>query len=243
MSTDNSCGKKISVIIPTFNEEKLLKRCLRSLIIQKFDNYEVILVDGLSSDKTSRIAEHYGVKVIDSPRRKPHDVGRAKNIGVTHASGKILAFIDADTMLSPNCFSVVNRYFRKSEIVGVACRALPLDGNGIERALYEYNNLLMKVSSRFSFPYLSYYSCIFCRKDAFIRIGGFQEDLNACEDYDLALRLSRHGKIVFSDKISIFMSPRRLREWTYTGYVAKYLKYLFEYHMFGYIYDQYDAIR
>lgn len=76
-----------------------------------------------------------------------------------------------------------------------------------------------------------------------MKVGGFREDLNACEDYDLALRLGKQGRIAFTDETTVYVSPRRLREWTNTGYIARYLKYLFQYHAFNQIYDNYAVIR
>lgn len=85
----------VSVIIPALNEEKYLPRCLESLSHQsRKEHFEIIVVDGGSIDRTAEIAEEYAHKVIV----KPSPVGVARNLGAKHAEGKILAFIDADTM-------------------------------------------------------------------------------------------------------------------------------------------------
>lgn len=233
----------ISVIIPTLNEEKTLRKCLRSIEAQNYHDYEVVIVDGGSSDKTLEIAECYERRILKLPRRRPHDVGLARNFGARYAVGEVLAFIDADTVLPPDCLSVLDKCFQNIEVVGVMCKVLPLEGNSIEKTLYECDNVLMKISTKVHILLLSYFSCISHRREPFIEIGGFREDLNACEDYDLALRLSKHGKMVFTDEITIYMSPRRLREWTYLGYIVRYFKYLFQYHIYGYINDHHDAIR
>ena len=233
----------ISLIIPAFNEEKILGRCLRSIEAQNYHDYEVVIVDGGSSDKTLDIAERYKHKILTLPRRRPHEVSLARNFGARYAEGEILAFIDADIVLPSGFLSVLDKCFENPEVVGVMCKVLPLEGNSIEKALYECNNVLMKTSNKIHILQLSYFSCISYRREPFIKMGGFREDLSACEDYDLALRLSKHGKMVFTDKITIYMSPRRLREWTCLGYIVRYFKYLFQYHMFGRIYDYHNAIR
>ena len=94
-----------------------------------------------------------------------------------------------------------------------------------------YAGCARKISNKVHILLLSYFSCISYRREPFIKMGGFREDLNACKDYDLALRLSKHGKTVFTDHITIYMSPCRLRKWTYLGCIARYLKYLLQYHL------------
>jgi len=233
----------ISVIIPTLNEEKVIDRCLRSLATQSYHNHEVIVVDGGSSDKTLEIAERYGNKIVRLSKRRTHDVGLARNVGAHHARGDVLVFIDADTVVPPTFLEVLNRCFHDPKVVGVMCRVLPLGGNGVEQALYECNNFLMKTSSRIRVLKTSYFSCTSYRRNPFIEVDGFRDNLNACEDYDLALRLSKHGRIVFTDEVTVYMSPRRLRRWTCLGYLARYVKYLTQYYIFDHIYDHHHAIR
>jgi glycosyltransferase involved in cell wall biosynthesis len=216
---------------------------LRSIKAQNYRSYEVVIVDGGSSDKTLEIVECYKHKILTLPQRKPHDVGLARNFGARYAEGEILSFIDADTVLPSDCLNVLDKYFQNPKVIGVMCKVLPLEGNSIEKILYECDNVLMNISNKIHIPLLSYFSCISYRREHFIKIGGFREDLNACEDYDLALRLSKHGKMIFTDKITIYTSPRRLREWTYLGYIARYFNYLFQYHIFGRIYGYHNAIR
>ena len=97
----------MSVIVPTWNEEKNLPKCLRSLANQVGSKpTEVIVVDGGSTDRTVEIAEEYADRVLVEPG-KP--VGAARNIGAKAASGSILAFIDADTTASGNWLEEIER--------------------------------------------------------------------------------------------------------------------------------------
>jgi len=214
-----------------------------SIEAQSYRDYEVIIIDGGSSDDTLDIAERYGHRILRLLQRKPHDVGFARNFGALHTHGEILAFIDADTILPSRCLSVLNKCFQNPEVIGVMCRVLPLEGNSIEKVLFECDNNMKKISSKTGILWLSYFSCISYRREPFIKMGGFREDLNACEDYDIALRLGKHGKLVFTDDVTIYMSPRRLRDWTYTGYVLRYLGYLFQYHALDHINNFHNAIR
>ncbi len=232
-----------SVIIPTFNEENTLKNCLRSIDRQEHHNYEVVIVDGDSTDKTLQIATSNGAKVYKIPKRRLHDVGLARNYGANFSEGEILVFIDADMIIPSNFLSAMETCFQNPDVTGAICNFLPWEGNCLERVLYECNNTLMKASLKTNNYLLSYFSCTSYRKDSFMKVGGFREDLNACEDYDLALRVGKQGRIKFTAETTVYVSPRRLREWTYTGYIARYLKYLFQYHVFNQIYDKYEVIR
>lgn len=83
----------VTVIIPAYNEEKYIQKCLDSLKNQTLENFEIIVVDDGSTDSTRQIASKLGVKVTSLTHGGP---GRAKNYGARIASGKILVFLDAD---------------------------------------------------------------------------------------------------------------------------------------------------
>lgn len=135
-----------SVIIPTFNEENTLNKCLESINTQQHYDYEVIIVDGDSTDKTLQIATSNGAKVYKIPKRRLHDVGLARNYGANCSRGEILVFIDADMIIPSNFLSVMEKCFQNPDVIGSICNVLPWRGNNLERLLYECNNALMKAS-------------------------------------------------------------------------------------------------
>ena len=229
----------ISFIIPTLNEEKNLDICLTSLKNQSEKDFEVIIVDGGSKDRTIEIAQKYGFHVLEVEKTRAHDVSSAKNVGVDNASGDYVFFLDADMAIDSNCIEVLKEGFEDPKIVGIALKVLPHKGNHIETIMYQINNALAMIAHRMKFYQFSYFSCHCYRRDAFLRAGGFREDLLACEDLDLSLRVSNYGKYRVTHKARLWTSPRRLREWSYTIYVLKYLKYLFEYYFMGDVKDPY----
>ncbi len=89
---------KISVIIPTYNEEKVITKCIKSLQDQTFKDFEIIVVDDGSTDKTFEVLSQ--LKIINLKlqilRQQHKGPGAARNLGVQHASGEILVFVDAD---------------------------------------------------------------------------------------------------------------------------------------------------
>jgi len=105
----------VSVIIPTLNSERVLEKCLNSLMTQKYKEVEVIVVDDGSTDSTVKIAESFNCKVIRNPKR-----GRAeaKNEGIKFSSGKYLFFVDSDMEITPNVISECVNLAENNRFVG-----------------------------------------------------------------------------------------------------------------------------
>ena len=89
----------LSIIIPTKNEEKYLPNLLRSIKKQTFKDYEIIVADNNSKDKTKKIAKRYGCKIV-----KGGLPGKARNQGAKFAEGDILLFLDSDPELKTKIF-------------------------------------------------------------------------------------------------------------------------------------------
>ncbi len=88
----------VSIIIPTYNAQKLLEKCLRSIRKQDYpkDKYEILVIDGGSNDKTLAVAKKWGARILKNPYR---DAESGKAIGINLAKGEIIALIDADNEL------------------------------------------------------------------------------------------------------------------------------------------------
>lgn len=231
-----------SVVIPTLNEEENLGICFKSLMAQTYKELEVIVVDGGSQDRTVDMAEHNGFDIIEVEKKRPHDVSAAKNEGARHAKGDILFFLDADMALEPDCFKLLNEEYRNPGVVGVSCKVLPFEGNGLEHLMYQFNNILVRMANRIGVHEFSYFSCHSYLKACFQKVGGFREDLLACEDLDLSLRLRQLGRYIVAHGTTLWTSPRRLREWSYPGYVFRYVKYLAQYYLTKHVSDYYEKI-
>ncbi len=232
----------VSVIIPTLNEEQNLGQCIKSLANQTVRDFEVIIADGGSVDRTVEIAERNGFKVLTVEKTRPHDVSTAKNLGAKHAVGDILFFLDADMILDPNCFEVLSKGYQDPDVVGIALKVLPSESNRIEKVMYECNNYLARLGNTIGLHEISYFSCHSYRREAFMWVGGFRMDLLACEDLDLSLRLRRLGRYVVTPRSVLWTSPRRLREWSHHGYVYRYMRYLTEYYLYDRVSDYYDDL-
>ena len=173
----------VSIVIPTYNSEKTIAKCLESIKNQTYKNIEIIVVDKYSKDKTVEIAKSYGAKVfvINAKERSEQ-----KNFGVEQSRGKYIYIVDSDFIVEPE---VIEEAVRKceNEDYDAVCVHNTSDPTisfwskvrKLERDCYKNDEL--NVAARFF------------KKEVFEAIGGFNESLVAAEDYDLHNRLLEKG--------------------------------------------------
>ncbi len=173
---------KISIIIPVYNEQKHILATI--ITAQKSTNSEIIVVDAGSEDSTYDIANETGVKVIASHK------GRAiqMNTGAAVASGDILLFLHADTLL-PSRFDDM---IRETLQTGVVAGAFQLKINGKTWGLRLVEWGVDMRCKYFQLPYGD--QAIFCKSEIFDKIDGFPE-LPIMEDFELVRRLKSIGRI------------------------------------------------
>lgn len=221
---------KLSVIIPAFNEEKFLPQLLRSLAAQKINHeYEVIVVDNNSTDKTAKVAQSFGAKVIKEVRKGP---AYACNAGFRAATGDILIRIDADTVVEPFWLSKIAKSFEKDpEVIAIGGPVYPLETNWFENIVF-YPAMLfwmyvMRITGKGYFLIQ-----VAVRREAFYKVNGYNTTLKVGEDLHFANQLSEIGKIAFNFNTYIHASTRRMRNEGLLSFVFNYsiknhLLYLF----------------
>lgn len=203
---------KISIIVPAFNEEKLIVNTLRSIrqamVVFGSGGWEseLIVCDNNSTDRTGELARSAGATVVFEPLNQ---IGRARNAGAAAASGDWLIFIDADSQPSRELFRDVAEAIQTGRYLAGGC-TVTLDGsypvvgnvarlwNGISRAM-KY------VAGSF----------IFCEAAAFQQMGGFDNRLYASEEIDLSRRLKRLArergrKLVILHRHPLVTSARKI---------------------------------
>lgn len=203
----------ISVIIPALNEEKYLPRCLESLSSQsRRERFEIIVVDGGSTDRTVEVAKEYACEVIE----KPSPVGTARNIGAKHAEGEILAFIDADTMANENWIDQIARTFDfNPNAVGVTGPTLPYEGTQLDRLAYHVaTGWAQRFSLKLGRPHVAGFNCAY-RRGSFFDAGGFDENRVLSEDVMLSLKMRHQGPILFNPEMIAHTSLRRIKMYGY----------------------------
>jgi len=172
----------VSVIIPTYNSERTIEICLKSIKKQTYSNIEVIVVDNYSTDGTREIAAKYANSVL----LKGFERSAQVNFGVKYARGKYIYRVDSDFILEP---TVVEEAVEKCEKEGFDAVCIHNTSDPtvsfwakvrkLERDCYVDDEL--NVAARFF------------RKDVFDTVGGFDEEMVASEDYDLHNRLLKAG--------------------------------------------------
>jgi glycosyltransferase involved in cell wall biosynthesis len=195
---------KLSVVVPAYNEEKLLGATLPAIraaaqALRGWD-WELIVCDNNSTDRTAAIAREAGARVVFEP---VNQISRARNAGAAAATGEWLLFVDADCLPSAELFSdLVEKIDEGNCIGGGATVHLPgtrLDvrfwvalWNGLSRAL------------RWAAG-----SFFFCEARAFRELGGFSQALYAAEEIDLSRRLKRRGRLVILHRHPLTTSARK----------------------------------
>ena len=172
---------KLSVIVPAFNEEKLLGETL-ACILQAADPWEIIVCDNNSTDRTAEIARAAGAIVVFEP---VNQIARARNAGAAQASGDWLVFVDADSQPSNGLFSKVFEQIKTGKVLaGGSTVSLEVEEPSIRFWIGAWNAL-----SRLNRWAAG--SFIFCEAAAFRELGGFDETFYAGEEIDFSRRAKR----------------------------------------------------
>jgi len=207
----------LSIVIPTYNEEQYLPFLLRSITAQSSSDYEIIVADNNSTDKTRELAEAAGARIIDGGLP-----AAGRNAGAAAAKGDIILFLDSDVILPDQRFiedTVVE--FKKRRLGVATCKVEPLSDKKIDKYMHEGFNYFMWVTSAVT-PHAPGF-CIFARKKVHDKIGGFDEDIKLGEDHDYVERAGKVGKFRLLKSHRIPVSVRRLDK---DGRLKTFVKYL-----------------
>lgn len=192
----------LSIIIPSWNEEKYLPKLLSCIEKQTYRNYEVIVADADSSDNTKKIAETFGCKIVNGGMPA---VGR--NNGAKVAKGDILLFLDADVQFDSDFLKTFLDQIRKRRLDIAGVYIQPLSNKPIDRVLLEIFNTCIFIAQFF---YASAFGGgIYCRKKLYEKVKGFDETIMLGEDLDFTYRASKHGKFGILRKPRLHFSMRR----------------------------------
>ncbi|MCK4952400.1 glycosyltransferase [Candidatus Bathyarchaeota archaeon] len=219
----------ISIIIPTYCEEKNIEWCLKSIKKQKFEKgkIEIVVVDSNSPDNTRKIAKKFADKIINI---KSRGVSKARNFGAHIARSEILLFLDADTILAPGFITEIYERFSESNIVCVSGTVAGLEKQGIVDDLFKFfhYNLMNKIaalSAYLGFPFFPTVCCA-CRKTIFHKVGGFDEGLAIAEDIVFSLKMGKIGKCLVTKGAKAYTSLRRVKK---NGRINNYFIYFKNY--------------
>ena len=201
----------VSIIVPMYNEEKRIGKCIESLINQSYpsNKYEIVIVSDGCTDNSEEIVEGIRSSRPDIQmrlvRQENQGAGAARNFGVLHAKGEILIFIDADCKAGSDWIEEMVNPLLQCDVLGVQ-GAYKTEQRGIT-ALFsqlEFEERYEKLSKRDHVDFVGAFSAAY-RREVFERHGGFNTMLTMNEDVDFAFRVSRTGgKLSFNPRAVVY---------------------------------------
>ncbi|MDR1373461.1 MAG: glycosyltransferase [Treponema sp.] len=208
---------KVSIIIPTLNEAGMLPNLLDSIKAQDFDDYEVIVADAHSKDRTREIAQSYGCRVVNGGLP-----AAGRNAGAAAARGDLLFFLDADVMLPLGFIRNVYDEMEDRYIDLATCEIRPLSDYRLDRVIHRLINLMVILNLWFDPKAFGF--CIFVTRRLFRRVGGFDETIYVAEDNDFVKRGSVYRPLRFLSSACIMVSIRRFEKEGRFAYMKKGIK-------------------
>jgi len=219
---------KISVIIPTLNEEEYIKSTLMAVINQKTNfPYEIIVVDGQSSDNTVNIAENYAKVYISDTKGKVPQL----NYAAKKASGELFLFLDADTLLVDPLFlqKMYKTFLKNMDLFACSARFKYFDGHSLSFSLGPYRFIITKYFFINLFSHLYYFfkdlfgyteltgMNLMVRRNVFNKVNGFKNPPNSLgidktfsDSLLYLIKILKKGKIKTLNYLSVLTSARNL---------------------------------
>jgi len=205
---------RLTIVVPAYNEEKLLGKCLEAIQNQNEKADEVIVVNNNSKDRTEEVAKKYGVTLINEPKQ---GLSFARNTGFNTATGDIMGRIDADTIIPKDWTTNLKKNFSDPDVVGVTGPVHFYDfygGRYIKKILgWIHTRLFFKIGSLALGHDVLFGSNHAIRKSAWEKIKNSvcTNDKIYHEDVDLTAHISQIGKIVFDPQLISDISSRRVK--------------------------------
>lgn len=209
---------KFSIIIPTLNEEKNIATVISQFkSLEGSYDFEVLLGDGGSTDRTIKIAEQLGARVI-SDTTGNNTIASGRDVAAKAATGDIFIFCDADTRLS-NVVTLAQEIeiiFQDEKVVGAIPRmeVFPEQQLLRDKIFHGGFNALVRFCFWLGAP-LARGQCQIIRATSFWQVGGFNQKQIHAEDSSLYSHLSKIGKLKFINTVTVYESPRRYRRYGY----------------------------
>lgn len=227
----------VSIVIPTLNEEKYLPACLESFSNQTFKDFEIIVSDGGSKDKTVEISKKFGARVIVEAGST---VTSARQKGIEKTIGEIIVGADADTKYPADHLEKIAAWLNKDKQI------IAVGGGGVFepqpwwmhwgwRIMYDFLAILYKYT-KVAF-YIPAFNLSF-RKEVFDKIGGYNTNLDfGGDELDILYKLKKTGKVVFDEQLVTYPSSRRgtvgflrlvFKHWLIDYYLGYWLAKIFK---------------
>jgi uncharacterized protein (TIGR00661 family) len=209
---------KLSIIIPTYNEEEYLPKLLYSIKEQEFKDYEIIVADAGSVDRTTEIAKLNGCKIIKGGLPA---IGR--NNGAKIAEGKYLLFLDSDVILVGDYLDSAIKEFEKKELGIAITQIIPISDRNVDKILHKFANFFMKRVESIK-PHGAGCYGILTTKILHEKADGFDETMDFGEDSDYIERIGKMSSFKVLRNPRLLVSTRRLEKEGLKDLAFKYTK-------------------
>lgn len=203
----------ISVIIPALNEENTIRQTMEQFRHLSLP-HEVIVADGGSKDGTLKIAKELADKVTVNESGVKQTISKNRNNGAKLAEGEYLAFVDAGVSIPD-----INEFFKRALFhfeknkkliaLTVGIYVFLESANFMDKLVFGIMTFNFTVFNNFLGIGMAQGKFMLIRREAFVKIGGFREDLPASEDMDLFSRLAKTGRTMIDPKLKVYHSGRR----------------------------------
>jgi glycosyltransferase involved in cell wall biosynthesis len=224
---------KISLIIPVYMEESILEKILKvynSELREKY-NFEVIVSDGGSTDSTISIANKYANIIVEHKEARRQTIAEGRNAGAKAATGSTFVFINGDTY--PADANIFFNFIRNwadnktkySKYSALACKVY------VEKSEEKFSDIIFYNLFNSYVRFLNIIGigmgrgeCQIIKADIFKKVGGYNDNFAAGEDFDLYNRIKKIGKIAYTNDITVLESPRRFRKYGYIRVLYQWSK-------------------
>ncbi|HEA65399.1 MAG TPA: glycosyltransferase family 2 protein [Desulfobacterales bacterium] len=189
----------VSVIIPTYNRAHLIAGAIESVLDQTYQNFEIIIVDDSSTDKTEELIKEFiyldsRVKYFKHDRNKGGSASR--NTGIINARGNFLAFLDSDDIWLPHKIEKQLRIFYQNgpELGAVGSGSIALSGNKMKNFIPtgKFGNIYKNLLTSLDKDWPGETSTIMIKHECIEKVGLFDELLESSQEHDLYIRISKH---------------------------------------------------
>lgn len=198
---------KITIITVCYNSEKTLKETIESVIKQTYKNYEYLIIDGKSKDKTSEIIKEYEPKFKGKLKwisEKDKGLYDAMNKGIKMSSGDIIGIINSDDVLAnENVFQIIIDQFKKEKCDGIYSNLQFLD----EETMSKVKRKFIAGKGKYRLGWHPPHPTLYLKKQVFLKYGYYNQKYRIAADYDFMLRILKDNslKISYIDEFLVHM--------------------------------------
>ncbi len=217
----------VSVVIPAYNEEKYLPKCLSSVLGQNFDmsKVEIIVVDNNSTDRTPEIARSFGARVV---KERKQGIAFTRQRGLLTAKGNVVACTDADAVVPKDWLKKIISHFEKNpRLVGIGRPGIFVDEKDEQvfpSIIYLVVGVFFKLLAKLKKPVFSGFNHSYKRK-VFLEAGGYDTTREHTEDIGCGQLLTKYGEVIYDTTNVVMRSDRRLKRGKIKGILSDLIEF------------------